>query len=309
MPVLRDLSLLIDDRTVKTSSLGQFNAPNCSALHVRDTMLDRVLPSLHALTIDHCSSWKFPSTFPDMLNRCTQLRSCTITFPSDLFVALEPIVLPELVELSLEWPFLFQPVSIFRALRAPKLQFLRLSHLSPNLILQQHTISALQGLVHSATGLKHLIIMGCSLFTQEEAFLFLQEARFLERLETLSCKRGDRFLIPLTPPNPLDTRKWICPKLTHVTISGIQKTDVWPIVNFTRSRSDRQAKIPQGGKVFEGIGTRRRFARPYPPVETPHTLWITRSSPHSISWGRSWPDSVTNIRIIMMPSYPCFVFQ
>ena len=64
MPVLRDLSLFIDDRTVETSSLGQLNAPIYSSLHVRDTtlladVLDRVLPSLHALTIDCCSSWKY----------------------------------------------------------------------------------------------------------------------------------------------------------------------------------------------------------------------------------------------------------
>lgn len=259
MPVLQDLSLFIDDPSVETSSLGQLNAPNCSSLHVRDTtplanVLDPVFPSLHALTIDHCSSWKFPSTFPETLAKCTQLRSCTITFPSDLFfVALEPIVLPGLVELSLEWPFLFEPSSIFCALRAPNLQSLRLSHLSPNLILPQHTISALKGLIQSATGLKHLIIMGCNLLTQEEAFLFLREAKFLERLEILYCKRGDRFLAPLTPPNPLDTRKWICPKLTHVTISGIQNTDVRPIVNFARSRSDRQVKIPEGAKFLKEL--------------------------------------------------------
>lgn len=259
MPVLRDLSLLIDDCTVETSLLGQLNAPNCSSTHVRDAtlladVLDRVLPSLHALTIDHCSSWKFPSTFPDTLARCTQLHSCTITFPSDLFfVALEPIALPELVELSLKWPFLFQPASIFRALRAPKLQSLRLSHLSPDMILQQHTIPALRGLVHSATGLKHLITMKCNLFTQEEAFSFFQEAKFLERLEILYCKRCDRFLIPLTPLISLDIRKWICPKLTHVTVSGIQDTDVRPIVNFARSRSDRQAKIPEGGKFLKEL--------------------------------------------------------
>jgi len=205
MPVLQDLSLLIDDSIVETSLLGQLNAPSCSSLHVRDTtpladVLDSVLPSLHALTIDHCSSWKFPGTFPGTLAKCTQLRSCTITFPSDLFfVAIELIVLPELVELSLEWPFLFEPSSLFRALRAPKLQLLRLSHLSPNLILQQYTISALRGLVQSATGLEHLIIIGCKLLTQGEAFLFLQEANFLERLEILYCKRGDRFLVPQAP--------------------------------------------------------------------------------------------------------------
>jgi hypothetical protein len=95
--------------------------------------------------------------------------------------------------------------------------------------------------------------MGCNLLTQEEAFLFLREAKFLERLEILYCKRGDRFLAPLTPPNPLDTRKWICPKLTHVTISGIQNTDVRPIVNFARSRSDRQVKIPEGAKFLKEL--------------------------------------------------------
>ena len=259
MPVLQDLSLLIDDPVVETSLLGQLDVPNCSSLHVRDTtpladVLDPVFPSLHALTIDYCSSWKFPGTFPDTLAKCTRLCSCTITFSSDLFfVALEPIVLPELVELSLEWPFSFEPSSLFRALRAPKLQVLRLSHLSPNLILQQHTISALRGLVQSATGLKHLIIMGCKLLSQEEAFLFLQEANFLERLEILYCKRGDRFLVPLTLPNALDTRRWICPKLTHVTISGIQSTDVRPIVNFAKSRSDRQAKVPEGGKFLKEL--------------------------------------------------------
>jgi hypothetical protein len=94
--------------------------------------------------------------------------------------------------------------------------------------------------------------MGCKL-TQEEALLFLQEANFLERLEILYCKRGDRFLVPLTPSTPLDTRRWICPKLTHVTISGIQNTDVRPIVNFARSRSDRQAKILEGGKFLKEL--------------------------------------------------------
>jgi len=66
-------------------------------------------------------------------------------------------------------------------------------------------------------------------------------------------KRGDRFIILLTRPIPLETRKWICPKLTHVTVSGIQDTDVRPIGNFARSRSDGQAKIPEGGKLLKKL--------------------------------------------------------
>lgn len=259
MPALQDLCLFIDDPIVETSSLGQLNASNCSSLHVRDTtpladMLNPVLPSLRALTIDHCVSWKFPSTFPGTLARCTQLRSCTITFPPDLFFeALEPIVLPELVELSLEWPFLFEPSSIFRALHIPKLQLLRLSHLSPNLILQRRTISTLRSLIQSTTALKHLIIMGCNLLTQGEAFSFLREAKFLERLKILYSKRCDLFLVPLTPPNCPNIRRRICPNLTHVTISGIQDMDVRPIVNIAKSRSNRQAKIPEDGKFLKEL--------------------------------------------------------
>lgn len=126
MPVLQDLSLLIDDPVVETSLLGQLDVPNCSSLHVWDTtpladVLDPVFPSLHALTIDYCSSWKFPGTFPDTLAKCTRLRSCTITFSSDLFfVALEPIVLPELVELSLEWPFSFRALFSISCSSRPK---------------------------------------------------------------------------------------------------------------------------------------------------------------------------------------------
>ncbi|KAF8163412.1 hypothetical protein B0H34DRAFT_322411 [Crassisporium funariophilum] len=246
MPFLEELSLLIDEHYHAPPGMRVLQAPNLRVLHMRDItplvdVLVETLPRLFVLTIDDCEFWKHPRAFPSMLASCSQLQCCILTFPCSLFfLELEPIILPELRHLKLVWPFLFDPAPIFRALRAPKLQSLYLCHLTRQLILPPHTLSSLRDLVKSATGLNTLTVVGCNLLTPEESTLLLQAAKNLERLDIINCQRGDRFLVPLTisspdstPPNPAT---WVCPHLTHVKITGLQDSDVRPVINFAKSR-------------------------------------------------------------------------
>lgn len=247
MPMLEELSLLVNTSHISTSLLGRLQSPKLQHLHVCDItpfldVLDDVLPTLKTLVITECRSWKFSHIFPNMLAKCTHLRSCSITFPSTLFfMDLEPIELPELRSLTLEWPFLFEPLPIFRALRAPKLLSLRIVHLSRQLVVPLHTLSSLKGLLRSASQLQFLSVTGCNLLTQDESIGLLEDSRYIQRLEINNCLRGDRFLVPLTPNLHNADAVWLCPKLTHVTITGLQDSDVRPVINFARSRSDRLA--------------------------------------------------------------------
>ncbi|KDR81715.1 hypothetical protein GALMADRAFT_239869 [Galerina marginata CBS 339.88] len=245
MPQVEELSLLVDDQHVGASQLALLDSPKLHILHVRDMtpfvdLLENTLSSLHTLTVAKCHKWKLAPAFPSMLAKCTDLRSCSITFPVRLFfVELAPIMLPELQSLTLEWPFLFEPCPIFRALRTPRLRSLHITHLSPELVLPPHTLSSLKGLIQSAPGLTSLTVTGCNLLTQDESTTILQEANALERLEIINCQRGDRFIVPLCPHNPKSISAWVCPKLKHITISGLQDSDVRPIVKLARIRSDR----------------------------------------------------------------------
>ncbi|PPQ93220.1 hypothetical protein CVT25_015218 [Psilocybe cyanescens] len=246
MPMIEELSLVIDTHHISSSLLGRLHSPRLQHLHVCDItpfldVFDDLLPTLHTLVVTECRSWKFSRIFPGMLAKCTNLRSCSITFPSTLFfMDLEPIELPELVSLTLEWPFLFEPSPIFRALRAPNLLTLRIVHLSRQLVVPLHTLSSLKGLLNSASRLHFLSVTGCNLLTQDESIGLLQESKNIQRLEINNCLRGDRFLIPLTPINPNNAgTTWLCPKLTHVTITGLHDSDVRPVINFAKSRSDK----------------------------------------------------------------------
>uniref|UniRef100_A0A8H7Y4J7 F-box domain-containing protein n=1 Tax=Psilocybe cubensis TaxID=181762 RepID=A0A8H7Y4J7_PSICU len=248
MPMLQELSLLVNTSHASASLLGRLQARRLQVLHVCDItpfldVLDDVLPTLKSLVITECRSWKFSRLFPNMLAKCSKLQSCSITFPSTLFfMDLEPIELPELRSLNLEWPFLFEPSPIFRALRAPKLLSLRITHLSRQLVVPIHTLSSLKGLLRSAAQLQFLAITGCNLLTQDEATRLFEDSPNIRRLEINNCSRGDRFLLPLTPDNPRDIDAvWLCPKLTHVTITGLQDSDVRPVINFAKSRSDIMA--------------------------------------------------------------------
>ncbi|KAF4615105.1 hypothetical protein D9613_003138 [Agrocybe pediades] len=243
MPLIEHLHLLIDDQYINTASLGIISAPRLRHLHVRDAtplvgVLADVLPHLHSLVIAGCEHWKCARAFPRLLSMCTDLRSCTITFPSNLFFSdVEPIVLPELVYLSLEWPFLFEPSPIFRALRAPKLRSLRIAHRSRQLVLPPQILLSLKDLVQSAQLLSELVISGCNVLTQDEAASLLQEAKSLRKLEIIGCQRGDRFLVPLTPSHTSLASTWVCPMLEHVKIAGLQDSDVRPVISFMRSRT------------------------------------------------------------------------
>lgn len=245
MPLLEELSLLMDDHRITVTAFGRLCSPNLRILQVRDItpfleVFDGILPTIHTLSVTESLSWKFSRIFPGMLARCVSLRSCTINFPNSLFfLDLEPIELPELQYLQLEWPLLFEPSPIFRALRTPELRTLKLVHLSRQLLVQPRTLLSLQNLLSSATKLQSLSVSGCNILSENDSILLLQESQSIENLEIDHCLRGDRFLLPLTPTHPQDADKaWLCPSLTHVTLRGIRDWDVRPVINFAKSRSN-----------------------------------------------------------------------
>lgn len=266
MPALEQLDLLVEDPSNSPAAPGLLLTPTLKHLRVRDITLlfEAVFSGLHtirSLTIQECSTWKYPNFFPYLLATCTQLQTCSITFPNSLFLPSVPTTeLPELLELSLEWPYLFDPSPLFRAFRAPKLRSLRLVHQTRQLSLPSQTLASLRGLVQSAPLLSALTLEGCNLIAPHEAHALLAECRALERLSILHCQRGDRFLAPLTPPEPAGGAEWVCPRLTHVALGALQDADVRSIVLFARRRagygSDEGTEngAGQGGAYLKELG-------------------------------------------------------
>ncbi|KAF8965225.1 hypothetical protein BDZ97DRAFT_1812778 [Flammula alnicola] len=260
MPLLEEMHLLTDEKPYYDMTLGVFLAPKLQTLVVRDITpfvdaLACVLPNVQTLTVKECPSWKSPQTFHKMLASCVRLRTCSIAFPSNgWYVTFAPMAFPELESLSLEWPLEFSLFGIFGSLRAPKLRSLRISDRARERPLPSFITSFLRHLIQSTTGLTSLAVKGCNLSSQDDALRVLQECKALQTLEIVNCHRADHFLIPLTPTNPHDIATWVCRSLTYVAITGLEDTDVRPLVNFARSRSDRRSMIlEQGGRYLEEL--------------------------------------------------------
>lgn len=242
LPCLRALELLVADPARERAPAGVLVAPKLESLHVRDMTLlsDSLggsLGTIRSLTIQDCGSWRHPRLFAPLLASCVQLQTCAITFPLSLLLPdTDPIVLPQLRTLTLEWPYLFDPVPLFRALRAPQLRTLRLVHRALQLCLPPHVLGSLGGLVRSAPLLRDLSLQGCHRTAYAEARAFLADCRALERLALVSCQLAERFLAPLTPDDPTDA-DLLCPRLTHVTVAELRDADVRPIVRFARVRT------------------------------------------------------------------------
>ncbi|KAF9473781.1 hypothetical protein BDN70DRAFT_925004 [Pholiota conissans] len=261
MRLLEQLDLLIDEPNgIFVPYPGMLLAPKLKDIRVRDITLllrvfsDRALRTIESLTIEGCTVWMYPDFFPHLLSTCAQLRTCNLTFPNSLFFpSMQTIELPALISLSLEWPYLFDPTILFGALRAPNLHSLRLVHQTRQLGLPANLLASLRPLAQSTPALRDLTVEGCSLIAPNEAYALLAECRALERLSILHCRRSDRFLAPLTPPQPAPSgsdSEWVCPHLTYVELGGLQDADVRHVVSFARSRAEREDEPRRGGGTY-----------------------------------------------------------
>ncbi|KAF5330396.1 hypothetical protein D9619_005468 [Psilocybe cf. subviscida] len=279
MPLIEQLGLRIDDASSHSlvtafleSSLGRIDAPHLRSLAVSDITtiaeaIAPVLPQLRSLNVLDAKLWAHARIFPALLARCKKIEHCSIAFPPNCYFVspVEPIDLPDLKTLEMEWPFLFDAKPLFRAITAPHLESLTLSHLTRQLILPPTTFYALRSLIQSATStLRSITLVGCNLLTQDESTALFEDCVSLEQLTLTHCQHVDKLLSPLTPgtsapsvstiesdedsPLPASSNTWLCPRLLEVTIDGIEDAGVRSIVAFARSRciwpSSSSSRIP-----------------------------------------------------------------
>ena len=242
MPCLERLFIEHHGYRLDEFEIGKVCAPKLHTLRLGDpspfvNMLSDALPDLKVLQVDKIEFWEYPRRVPILLSSCTSLQELSIVFPRNIYLATpEPVFLPAVSCLSLEWRFPYNPIPIFSAVRAPELRQLSLTHSNSLTAFAQETVMTLQDLIQSAPNLASLTLVNCNLTSLCELSTIFYHAPALEELGLVNCHGIGRLLFDLTPADWEGSSTWLCPKLERIKLAGVRDADVRSLINFVRRR-------------------------------------------------------------------------
>jgi hypothetical protein len=242
MPRLEQLYIEHHGYILDEFEIGRLHAPSLHTLRLGDpspfvNMLSDALPNLKVLQVDKIEFWEYPRRVPTLLSSCSSLQELSIVFPRNIYLAsTEPVFLPAVSRLSLEWRFPGNPIPIFSAVRAPELRHLSLTHSNFLTAFSQETVTTLQDLIQSAPNLASLTLVNCNLTSLCEPSTIFYHAPALGELGLVNCHEIGRLLFDLTPADWEGPTTWLCPKLERIKLAGVRDADVRCLINFVRRR-------------------------------------------------------------------------
>ncbi|TFK30043.1 hypothetical protein FA15DRAFT_684319 [Coprinopsis marcescibilis] len=240
MPSLSRLYLRHSGFILSEQQIGQLYAPLLRSLRVCDPsplthMLSLAISSLEHLQIDESEYWEYPRKVPKLLCDCLELQDLSIVFPRNLILSgPDPVVLPKVSRMKLEWRFPSNPVPIFSSVIAPCLRNLCLSHTNFLTMFSHETVSTLHDMIQSSTQLTTLSFVGCNLSSISEHSSFFCDMPQLRELIIRGCFGTGTLLAGLSP-SPSDPY-WPCPNLIHLEVSRVKETELRDIIYFARRR-------------------------------------------------------------------------
>ncbi|KAF6764037.1 hypothetical protein DFP72DRAFT_874112 [Ephemerocybe angulata] len=222
--------------------IGKIHAPRLRVLRLCDpspfaNMLFDSLAKLKVLRIDKIEFWEYPRRVPALLSSCVELEDVSIVFPRNLYLTgPDPVVLPLVSKLTLEWRFPCNPTPIFSSVRAPLLRDLTFTHNNPLASFSQEAVTTLQDLIQSSPLLTTLTLVGSNLTSICELSSIFYHAPALEELGLVNCHGTGRLLSDLSPAEWEQPSTWLCPQLERIRLAGVRDNDVRSLISFVSRR-------------------------------------------------------------------------